>query len=891
MRIRRIRLEHFRGVAEREVELAPSGVTIVQGPNEVGKSSLADAVDVLFDELHTTTRSSVRDLQPIGRDVGTTVEVDAELGPYRFTYRKTFNRDRQAVLHVHAPSPGTWTGREAHERMEQLLGEHLDVELWRALRTAQGESIAQADLRKTTSLVEALDRAAGTTTTTGVEETLYAMVVAECERYFTPTGRDGTVLKEVDAAVEAAAAEVARRAEAFAAIEDDVARYDRLERRVVELRGTSADARRAATHRQARWREVEAVADTIAVRREVRDHAAERLAALRDRVGARRAVEEELADCEVAVTELGEEVAAAAQPLAEAEAALAQVEADTAAARQAVDRAEAQLRSLARRLDQAHDRRELAALRERLAAVREARERRVAAEAELAAHAVDDTALTRIRAAAHAVELAAAARDAAATAVVVELHGDHDATLDGERVTCTGMAPFEHLVTGRAVLRVGDVATVTIQAGGDADAIEGRHAAATAELDAALADVGQPSVEAAVAAAGERVAAEQRVALARRALADAGDADAFEARIAAIEAGLRHATDTTDGTDGAVPSGSLDPLDVAALRERRDQAEAERRLQVAGRDAAEEARREAQATLHARRDAHDRAARRLAAAEDARARAAARLAAERAERSDDALAEAVQRAEGLLQASEDALGAAHAQLGDADPEAVRALAANAEAAADRAARELQEAEGELREVGARIDVAGEEGRFERLEEARAELAHAERVRTRTRRRAAAARLLHERMTAARDRARRAYLRPLQERIEALGRIAIGADLEVELDDGSLAIDRVVRGGVALPFTSLSVGAQEQLAVVQRLACAMLVARDGAAGVPLVLDDALGFSDPARLEAMGAVLRLAGERCQVLVLTCVPERYRHVGDADVLTLGAPPAAVT
>ena len=48
------------------------------------------------------------------------------------------------------------------------------------------------------------------------------------------------------------------------------------------------------------------------------------------------------------------------------------------------------------------------------------------------------------------------------------------------------------------------------------------------------------------------------------------------------------------------------------------------------------------------------------------------------------------------------------------------------------------------------------------------------------------------------------------------------------------------------------------------------------GVPLVLDDALGSTDEGRFESMGAVLRIASQDIQTIILTCAPERYVHVG---------------
>ena len=80
---------------------------------------------------------------------------------------------------------------------------------------------------------------------------------------------------------------------------------------------------------------------------------------------------------------------------------------------------------------------------------------------------------------------------------------------------------------------------------------------------------------------------------------------------------------------------------------------------------------------------------------------------------------------------------------------------------------------------------------------------------------------------------------------------------------------------------MSAGAQEQLGILARLAAARLVAQEE--GVPLILDDTLGYADPARLATMGAALALAGRDTQIIVLTCSPDRYQQVGSADVVRL--------
>ena len=49
MRILRLRLRNYRGIPEREISFRRTGVTIVEGPNETGKSSLAEALDAVAD--------------------------------------------------------------------------------------------------------------------------------------------------------------------------------------------------------------------------------------------------------------------------------------------------------------------------------------------------------------------------------------------------------------------------------------------------------------------------------------------------------------------------------------------------------------------------------------------------------------------------------------------------------------------------------------------------------------------------------------------------------------------------------------------------------------------------------------------------------------------------
>ena len=100
MRILRVSVRDFRGVAAADIAMAPEGVTIVQGPNEVGKSTIADAIDMLIADPDSSTKARVKAAQPVGRDVGPWVEMDFETGPYRLTYSKRWVKGTATELRV-----------------------------------------------------------------------------------------------------------------------------------------------------------------------------------------------------------------------------------------------------------------------------------------------------------------------------------------------------------------------------------------------------------------------------------------------------------------------------------------------------------------------------------------------------------------------------------------------------------------------------------------------------------------------------------------------------------------------------------------------------------------------------------------------------------------------
>ena len=190
MRLLRLRIRDFRGVADREVEFAAPGVTVLAGPNEIGKTSTAEALNLVLEELDSSKKSAIRAVQPVGRDVGPEVELEALSGPYRFTIRKRFLRHEETVLTVAEPRSETLTGRDAHQRMRAILDESVDLDLWKAVRIDQGSGTQQLDPGDQRWLTAALDRAAGDVGASALGDTLFEAAGIEMHRFLTTQGRE-----------------------------------------------------------------------------------------------------------------------------------------------------------------------------------------------------------------------------------------------------------------------------------------------------------------------------------------------------------------------------------------------------------------------------------------------------------------------------------------------------------------------------------------------------------------------------------------------------------------------------------------------------------------------------------------------------------------------------
>lgn len=868
MRIHWLELTDFRGTAARRVDFAVDGVTVVQGPNEAGKSSLAEALDLLLEHYDDSKKAAVRAVQPVHRDVGSLVEAEISAGPYRFTYRKRFHRQTMTELTVHEPAPEHRTGREAHERVRAILAETVDLQLWRALRIVQGEAVTQPELGEVGALASALDLAAGGAGAQGGEreQSVFQRALDEYGRYFTPTGQDNAWLKGLRAERDAAVAEAEAAAAALASLERDVERYAAVTRDLDVLRPAHGAHAARVGELERRWetvREHRAAVERLALDLERAEDAvrvAERTVAERARLVA--AVEQAAAAASAAEAER-ERITPELQVVTEA---AERHSAEAGRLRAAVAAARDELRAAQQAEARSRDAFSLELLEERRARVDAARSGAAAAQAVLAAHPVTETDIDRIEAAQLEVSRLRAGLQEQGPVLRLRAGRTVELGIDDERVALSAGDERVVPVTDEVRLHLDGVEAV-FSPGRTLAALRAQVAGAEQALAAACAHAGAADLREARERLRARQEAARTVELGEQAVRENLRDLTYEELVGKIER-LR----------GRVDGGQ--PTDVDAARRMHESAAETVRALEADFAAAEDAARDAaarRAALGAESLAGElraeRAAEELAAAAQA-------LTAARQTLPDDQAEAASAAARAGAAAARSALAAAQAAFDAMDPTGIEAELDNARALGEKHKLELRQLEDELTQLQGRLSALGEGGLHDRLGAARTRLERAERACRQAERGAAAARLLHDTLLRHREAARRAYVAPLRDKIEGLGRIVFGADFAVELAD-DLRVTRRTLGGVTLEVAQLSEGAKEQLAVLSRLAVAAITSADG--GVPLLLDDALGWSDPGRLERIGAAFHVAARDCQVIVLTCMPERYRAIGSATLVTL--------
>jgi chromosome segregation ATPase len=881
MNILKIRLKDFRGIPERTVNPNPTGVTVITAPNETGKSSLIEGLGLALTELDSSRKRYVMDVKPIGRDVGPEVEIEVSAPPYRFTLRKRWTKHPITELRVIEPRAEALSGREAHERVMAILSGATDLELFRALQVIQGEGLAQPSFVGSTLLTRALDQAAGQTGVTEEDVSLFDAVEKAYLEDYTTQGderqvigsfRDELVsidtrLREFQTKTDAAESEV----KTHARLTQEIARVgERLVTQESELRQW-----------EERLDQVSRLRDALRVTTaETRgaEEVAERTSAALD---ARSRLAQEVQHQITAVAGLKTDSDAAILEARHAKEAVDLIEAKVRSAEETWNTAKTLATLRANDKEKLRLQFDLQMLSERLTSARGAQEDLHQAEEILTQNKLTDQVLDRLREFQTAETVARGKLESSGAKLAITALADIRPVVDGKTIPLKKGAKHEATVTDRSVVELAVGARIEFRPGTSLAQLQTKHTEAAKQIRAAFQEAGVKDMAGAVEANQALQGAQTKRRDAQRAIRQAlrtdypepfADVNELAAKVAELQGRL------TSLERDRPPHPPLPATREEADRLARTTADASTKAEQglnAFRGDARRAQQEFQACSikAAGIDATVTEKRRILSA------ASSRLDEERQSTSDAELATQAERARLAAEQQRNSLGEAEKRLAAADPESVQVRTESLRTAVQKSREESETKRSKLAEVSGRLSHIVQEGIYDQLEEAKRareskglELASRER-------RARAAKLLFQLLSRHRSEAQRAYLGPLRSKIEELGRIIYGPSLKVELAEDLSVVSREI-DGLPVPFESLSKGAQEQLGIITRLAVAMVVGKDGS-GVPVIVDDALGYTDPQRLLAMGAILDRAGRDCQVIVLTCQPERYAAVGSAAVV----------
>jgi DNA repair exonuclease SbcCD ATPase subunit len=876
MKFIRLRITNYRGIASSEVLFNPKGITLIQGPNETGKTSLGEAIGLLFEFPDNSKHRNVEAIRPVHRDEGPEIELQAESGDYCFTYFKRFHKKPETRLTITRPKAENLTGREAHDRAADILRETLDITLWKALTIQQGEGIQQPPLDEQTSLSTALDKAAGGRAADPRQEALFDKVRDEYLRYYTERGSERKELSDSRNALADTESEVARINQAIRDLDQDIDRAAVLQQELLRLKKQEDELTKSVESYGASLEEIAALENSLSEAKLKLESAQKSVQVTSKDKEARQKLIEVVADLEHTLkeyeTNLAESLPAlklAAEELRKAEAAFNEAdrkrkEADSLASLRRAD------------FDYYNNKLHLEQLQERKDRIDEARLQAAKAEQTLAGNKVDESKLKAIQKAEREFLDADARLQAGAPNVLLRGLADCRIYIDDAEIELAKGKERAFSVPDRSRITIPGALDIEVTAGSSADSLAKNASEAQRKMESACAKAGVASLEEAQQAFEERREAIRSID-AKAQIEKDNLRDLTYEELDRRLLGLKQSVPDYPASRASQPAIAPD-LDSA--KKEKTNAEALQKKAQGDWEAAREAVEATRGIRDGLNEKHQEARIQLDLLTKNLKQARESLDRARNGIPDDALESALNSA---IQAV--ALGNTNALNADQllkakNPEQVRHLAETAKGSLQTTQNRRNDAQTELTEVQTRLKIHGEEGLHEKLHIA--ETRH-ERLTAENRslfRRAASAKCLFETMREQRDQARRAYVAPLKGKVESLGRLVFDSSFQVEISEDLQIVNRTL-ATTTVPFESLSGGTKEQLSLIFRLACSMIVAEEG--GTPLLFDDALGYTDPQRLNLVGAVLAKAAKDCQIVIFTCMPDRYSNIGEATVVSL--------
>ncbi|MDZ7841701.1 MAG: AAA family ATPase [Gammaproteobacteria bacterium] len=885
MKLRALALNQFKKfTTPMRLDGIADGLNVVVGPNEMGKSTLLDALRAALFEKHTSKAQPITALQNDRNQAAPVVELTFELDNGEYRIAKRFIKKPYARLHY--PDGRTLESDAAEDALRNLLdveepgrkGAQADtLGMWNVLWVQQGESFGALKLpesarsslhgaleaevgavlggRRGRALPQAIERQLGDlVTSTGKPRGAYKELLDDIEELNAKLETLRTRRQELSRTLEdlEEAQETLKRLAAGERDRSDQADLDTARQRQRALRELESRIEAAASELELRKRNLERAEQTQAERSRLK----EAIASEQQAVEAARARLEEARRQETEARSRLDELRAGVQ-----EAETAVTRADEVVSRERRTLAAVERQARIQQLEARHDKARAAETREREA-------RRSAA-----AILVTEESLKAIRGAANELEAVTNRLTAAATRIGFDMTGEG---LDGIEVD------GEPLSADRRSVQAVESTTIAIPGRGrimvepaikDRDELVRTQQEARAALKERLETAGAASVQDAEDQHAQRAKALQDAELARQ--ESALHAPATDECQAGAQALGDHI-----GSQHQILAREMAELGIETLPAPREAEEAFRAAQEQA-EAARRALDTARAELSGPQDSLSRVQAELGTVqgrfEDGQARLD-KLRRELAEAEtaspDDALRDTVNTAKAALSEQEGIVAGLQGQRSEETLEQIETRIERLEKAIHDRQDKRKNLEIRISGLKSRIEAFEGTGLDEEIERRERDLDQAQERHRRVEREVRVLDLLLSTLQAAEREAKEKYLSPVLNRVRPyLQFLFPGADIRIDED---LHITGVVRDdGHEEAFHHLSMGTQEQIAVLVRLAFAEMLIEQGHPAT-VVLDDALVFSDDRRIASMFDILTMAARNVQIIILTCREQLFEDLG---------------
>ncbi len=890
MKLRSLAVNQFKKFTSPvKLEGLKDGLNVVVGSNEMGKSTLLDALRAVLFEKYDSGVKAVKDLQNERNKAGPVVELKFELEDDLYSISKRFMKKPYARLDC--PDGSTLEGEAAEERLRDLLNFSKSgrsgatsetLGMWNILWVKQGKSFGALDLSRSAraDLHGALESEVGTVLGGRRGRELPQAIEDHLRKLITTTGKSRGDYKAAEEQVGSLEKELGELEEQKRELLETLKDLEDKQEKLKRLSEPERDEKdKAELEKANEWlKELEKLEDQMEAEKRELEVCEFRLTQAEQNERLRRDLKNDISREQERLEELSkeneeafEQQNQALEKLEKLREAAAETEAEAEDAEDAVSRKK-------RIFSAVELKSRISGLTNQLEKTEDAEKRRLHAQKRAESIAVTQEMLRQIEDAEKEMEKAENRLNAVSTLVTFDMENPSGIEVDGSA-----------LASGKDSLQTVSPMKISIPERGDItiepavknrDKLIDQHRRAEEQLKDILDEICVSSVQEAQSLYSDRQKALEQADLARK------EAEMYAPSTDEYEAGVRALADYIEKHRQILQKETTE----LALQELPEYQDAKAELENA-QDRSEDAR-EALDKIRAAIKGPEEI---LTSSKEHSASAKARyeecekrleslfdqLAKAQDECDEDRLRKETREARNAFLHQKEKVAHLSEKRSNGDTvEQAEARVSRLKRAAENKKSQLHELELGIQDKRSRVDVRGGEGIDESIGRKKRDLEHWKEKYDRLEREVRVLSLLLETLRDAEHEAKELFLSPVTDRMRPyLQSLFPGSEITI---DENLGITGVIReAGYEEPFPLLSMGTQEQVAVLVRLAFAEMLVGQGKPAT-VVLDDALVFSDDARMDRMFDILNHAAEKVQILIFTCREQLFENVG-GHVLSL--------